>query len=64
MAAQAGGVAVIDQQFIRTVRNVHADLARIAAETTPDHVPDSFELSTLARRIEAGLEMLDKGITE
>ncbi len=51
-------------QTIQVLRNVQADLARIAAETTPDHAPDSFELNTLARRIEAQLDMIEEGVAE
>lgn len=46
------------------LRRIEADLAHIAAETTPDHAPDSFELNTLARRIGAQAEMIEQGLVE
>ncbi len=54
----------MNREITDRLRRIEADLARVAAETTPDHAPDAFDLSTLARRIGAQAEMIEKGIAQ
>lgn len=54
----------MNREVTDRLRKIEADLARVAADTRPDHAPDAFELSILSRRIGAQAEMLEKGIAQ
>lgn len=54
----------MNREVTERLRRIEAHLARVAADTSPDHAPDAFELSVIARRIGAQAEMLERGIAQ